>query len=186
MKTCPWCKKLFERNNALSIYCSDKCQLANKYKKYRLKWGNYKHEKPKICEVCKIEYIPTGGKKQRFCSNKCAGTTRKKFLSIPDCLENASRKLDKKIGCVRVYCPDHPKANTWGYVYEHRLIMEGVLGRFLEKDEHVHHKNSLRWDNRLENLEILRASDHCKRTHKDGRMKYILPDDLKLGPEERK
>jgi len=56
----------------------------------------------------------------------------------------------------------HKKANTWGYVYEHRLIAEQILGRYLNDDEVVHHKNGKRWDNRLENLEVLFKVEHSK------------------------
>lgn len=56
-------------------------------------------------------------------------------------------------------------------VLEHRLVMERVLGRPLRRDEHVHHKNGDRFDNRPENLEVLSPKEHMA-AH--GRQKYPL------------
>lgn len=61
---------------------------------------------------------------------------------------------------ILIYKPDHPNAQKGGYIPEHRLIMSNYLGRPLEPNEEVHHKNGNEKDNRLENLELLTTAEH--------------------------
>ena len=57
-------------------------------------------------------------------------------------------------GYILEHCPDHPQATTGGYVRQHRLVMEKVLGRYLTPEEVVDHKNRDTSDNDPGNLEL--------------------------------
>lgn len=73
--------------------------------------------------------------------------------------------IDDK-GYVRVLKTDHPK-NIRGYAYEHRLVMEEYVNRYLEQWETVHHINEIKTDNRLENLFLCTHPEHSA-IHKEG------------------
>ena len=55
---------------------------------------------------------------------------------------------------------------------EHVLVAEGELGRKLAPDEHVHHINGVKVDNRPQNLVVLTKSQHA-RAH--GSLNALLP-----------
>lgn len=69
-------------------------------------------------------------------------------------------KKRRKDGYIAIYFPDHPQSNEDGYIMEHILVMEALIGRHLTENECVHHKNFNRADNRKDNLQLMTKSEH--------------------------
>lgn len=77
-------------------------------------------------------------------------------------LENNTQKMHQGYVLIRLHHTDFYFPMVWklGLVPEHRLVMAKSLGRCLQVREHVHHKNGIRNDNRIENLELTTAGQH--------------------------
>jgi hypothetical protein len=85
------------------------------------------------------------------------------------CIRFVGRRING--GYVYLYKPDHPNCNSDKVIAEHTFVMSNHLGRALLPDEIVHHKNGIRDDNRLENLELC-----LKKTHHNGQtVQDLLP-----------
>jgi hypothetical protein len=81
-----------------------------------------------------------------------------------------------KCGYQMVWSKGHPEADASGYVFVHRLVAAEKLGRSLRDDEHVHHINEDRQDNRPENITVMTQSEHMslhmRERHAAGKIPY--------------
>lgn len=78
-------------------------------------------------------------------------------------------------GYVGIRMPNHPRVMRNGYVYEHILVAEKMLGRPLQPGEMPHHKNEIPTDNRPENLEVVVSHAEHRLRHRKVGLNRRLP-----------
>lgn len=179
-------EKEYKYPSTVKDYCSQKCSnTANWENKEKGKRVTL------VCETCKdkfelLESVKRArekkGEKIKYCSEKCMGlamrtgeikkclncesefyTTRTKY-----CSAKCGAEYRKKTGA-------HKRKGYWyenGYkvlytedgkgIKEHIKIVQDLLGRKLREDEHVHHINGIKDDNRVENLHLMSKGDHSR------------------------
>jgi len=110
---------------------------------------------------------------EQYCSRECA---YKAMSERPSYNWKGGKQVNTH-GYISLYRPDHLAADKAGYVLEHRVVMEEMLGRSLAKGEQVHHKNGDRADNRPENLELWVSEKPSN--HRGARITDLMMDELR-------
>jgi hypothetical protein len=123
--------------------------------------------KEKKCKVdgCEREYLQKGYCSLHYQRVKKYNdpTVNKRILRGENHYNYKGGKTVSTGGYIYIRCEGHPRATKYGhYVLEHILVMEKKLRRYLRENEVIHHKNHIKNDNRIENLELLTRSKHSQ------------------------
>ena len=177
-RTCPICGRKFANpKHPEAQACSKVCAGA-------LSWRNRmaKGEKPGrnhprgVCGFCGKRFQSPDYRPRRFCGLSCAARGRLNPRHVVKWVEWTPLATWKRgavtdAGYVSVHLPQHPRAGKKGRFLEHRLVVEQHLGRWLDPQEKVHHRNAMKADNRIENLQLVTHAQpngtvlcpHCRR-----------------------
>lgn len=144
MIVCPHCGKEFycrpsRQKRQKYVCCSMGCYLEHRRR--------MRPEAYRVCLNCGKEFRTnpayvkrrSGKNNCRFCSRKCQYSYSRKHRK---CFIDSKGYFNSSVGRL------------------HRILMEKYIGRKLGKDEVVHHRNGIRTDNRIENLEVMSHSEH--------------------------
>ena len=67
----------------------------------------------------------------------------------------------------------YPMCDQYGRIMEHRLVMARHIGRCLHQWELVHHKNHIRNDNHIENLQLVSDDRHNQITIMENKINQL-------------
>lgn len=184
---CNQCSKVFYHRRKTQKFCSAKCmgksfttsverkcRICGKIflsQPYRLKSNRGKYCSKECCDKSMIGTTRhLGFKHSKYSKNKIKAALKKAFPNGRKGKNNPAWKGGKFNfnDYIMVLKPKHPFPNhTAKYVFEHRLVVEQWIGRYLTSEERCHHVNEIKSDNRPENLMAFINESAHQRFHKN-------------------
>lgn len=167
LTSCPVCFTMFEstvdrgdKGCYERQYCSQDCARLSRRRIVEL-----------VCRCCGLLFsvvpsiarrVDIHGHARQYCSSVCRDIARiTKGRKKPP-----MERIMHSAGYILIHAPDHPEATERGYMLEHRLVMEHVLGRRLTAEEVVHHKDEHKDHNWPGNLQLYASQAEHNGMHK--------------------
>lgn len=126
-------------------------------------WNDVAHTKRRSsCKECTKRAVHARVQAERTPCTGCGVLCTLKALFCKRCARRGARsgryktgkRLDLNGYVVLSGYQDHPNSFKSGRIFEHKAVMIEHLGRSLLPGENIHHRNGVRTDNRIENLEL--------------------------------
>lgn len=130
------------------------------------------------CNVCGKDFKTYPSKikigRGKYCSKACCLLVTNKILTK----NGKATRIKKGSSChnykgkthtisrpggrryILVHMPLHPYSDAKGYIREHRLVAEDIVGRYIYKYEVVHHIDGNTENNDINNLEVMTKKEH--------------------------
>ena len=142
--------------------CSELVRARQRCNKHWIQWRNTQARPlPSLRNDsdCSVDDCTHRAYAHGICRNHYARWQRKPDAPIDRLASLPIGTLSLDIsGYVRIKIAHGAWSKRRNWMWEHRHVMEEHLGRKLVRHEEVHHKNAVRDDNRIENLELWTTS----------------------------
>ena len=123
-------------------------------RRYKVFGDAYHGKKLRPAPKCKCKNCPRAAERLGYCLAHYQRILKGGKIRENDPIVVRNGWFQHNTGYIVVSSSGHSNGMKNGSIMEHIKIMSEYLGRSLLRSENVHHKNGIRYDNRIENLEL--------------------------------